>query len=103
MCALFTQSHCFFCGFSFGDIEKSNHSADSLALANKWVRPILDGKTATVLSPKNIVVNMDATIFKEAHKNGTLVYRKGCAVLSRMVFECMHVLADQLLSTVVAD
>ena len=63
---MFTQSHCFFCGFSLGDVEKSNYGADGLALANKWVRPILNGKTATVPSPKNVVVNMDATIFKEA-------------------------------------
>ena len=94
MCTLFTLSQCFFCVFALRDVKKSNNGANGLALANEWVRPVLDGKTAAVFSPKNIVVNVDPAIFKESLKYWTVVDGKGCAVLSGMVLEGMHVLTQ---------
>jgi hypothetical protein len=94
MCALFTLSQGLFCVFSLGDVEKSNNGANGLALPYERVRPVLDGKTATVFSPKNIVINVHASIFEESLKYRTVVDGKGCAVLSGMVLEVMHVLTQ---------
>src|SRR5262245_19302835 len=67
------------------------------------MRPVLDRKTGAVFSPKDIVVDMNATVLEKAHIYRTLLDRKRPPIFSRMVFEPVHVLTEQLAGILVAE
>ena len=89
---LLALPQCVFRLFSLSDVEEGDDGADSFAMTNQRMRPILNWETGSVLSPKNVIVDMDATVFVEAYKNGNLVeaFGSGTAAVVSHISEITH-------------
>src|ERR1700735_4205411 len=72
---LFTHAECRFRLFPFRNIDKGNHRAQGLTVANDIMGPKLHGKARAVLSPINLVVPVDVLVFLEANIDGTFFNR----------------------------
>jgi len=59
---LLAHPQCLFRLFPLSNVEEGYDGADGFAIANHRMRPILDGEAGSVLSPKNVIVNMDASV-----------------------------------------
>jgi hypothetical protein len=89
--------------FPLGDIEEGYDGTDGFAITDHGMGPILHRKTGATLSPKNIIVDIDSPVFMKTYINWTLVNGKWRAIFVSVVFERMHVLAQQFDGSVVTE
>jgi hypothetical protein len=101
--SLLALSQCLFRLLSLSDVEEGYDGADGLATTKHRMGPILHRETGAIPSPKNVIVDMNSSVFMKTYINGTLVNGKGSSVLARMVLKLVHIFAKQFGGFVVTE